>query len=56
VVEIGTASGMSALAMLSVLPPASRLVSFDASPGTIAVLMPGEARPCFGGATSATDA
>jgi predicted O-methyltransferase YrrM len=32
VVEIGTASGMSALAMLSVLPPASRLVSFDVFP------------------------
>lgn len=32
VVEIGTASGLSALAILSVLPSGSRLVSFDVFP------------------------
>jgi predicted O-methyltransferase YrrM len=32
VVEVGTASGLSALAMLSVLPTGSRLVSFDIFP------------------------
>src|SRR5450432_1894122 len=32
VVEIGTASGLSALAMLSSLPPGAQLVSFDILP------------------------